>query len=138
MEIIIYWKVFFVLVIKLEDVWIKEVCDVMYDFVKMYMCFDVLVGLFLFGGIDLLIIVVIVKEYYFVIKIFFVGFECDGFSEIDVVKEIVDKFGVENISYVILFEEYMKELLKIVWYMDDLFVDLVVILFYFLLREVCK
>ena len=44
---------------------------------------------------------------------FSVGFEKDGFSEIDVAKETAEKLGVENISYVISPEEYMNEVPKI-------------------------
>ena len=47
------------------------------------------------------------------IKMFSVGFEKDGFSEIDVAKETAEKLGVENISYVISPEEYMNEVPKI-------------------------
>lgn len=47
----------------------------LYDLVKVYMCSDVLVGLFLFGGIDLFIIVFIVREMNLNFLIFFVGFE---------------------------------------------------------------
>ncbi|MBC8923560.1 asparagine synthase C-terminal domain-containing protein, partial [Escherichia coli] len=65
-------------------------------------------------------------------------FERDGFSEIDVAKETADKLGVENISYVISPEEYMKELPKIVWHMDDPLADPAAIPLYFLSREARK
>ncbi|HHP8976407.1 TPA: asparagine synthase (glutamine-hydrolyzing) [Listeria monocytogenes] len=138
MEITTYWKASFAPVTKSEDAWIKEVRDVMYDSVKMHMRSDVPVGSFLSGGIDSSIIAAIAKEYHPAIKTFSVGFERDGFSEIDVAKETADKLGVENISYVISPEEYMKELPKIVWHMDDPLADPAAIPLYFLSREARK
>ena len=63
------------------------------------------------------------KQYHPAIKTFSVGFEHNGFSEIDVAKETAEKLGVENISYVITPQEYMNELPKIMWHMDDPLAD---------------
>lgn len=133
-----YFKPEFAAVSKSEDTFIKEIRDVMYDSVKMHMRSDVPVGSFLSGGIDSSIIAAIAKEYHPAIKTFSVGFERDGFSEIDVAKETADKLGVENISYVITPQEYMEELPKIVWHMDDPLADPAAIPLYFLSREARK
>lgn len=53
-------------------------------------------------------------------------------------KEIVEKLGVKNYNVFILVKEFMDEFLKIIWYMDDFLVDLVVVLLYFVVKEVCK
>ncbi|WP_239254221.1 asparagine synthase (glutamine-hydrolyzing) [Listeria ilorinensis] len=138
MKISQYWKVAFTPVQKSEETWVKEIRDVLYDSVKVHMRSDVPVGSFLSGGIDSSIIASIAKEYHPAIKTFSVGFEREGFSEIDVAKETADKLGVENISYVITPQEYMDELPKIVWHMDDPLADPAAIPLYFLAREARK
>ncbi len=114
---------------------IKEIKDVLFDSVKMHMRSDVPVGSFLSGGIDSSIIASIAKEFHPAIKTFSVGFEQNGFSEIDVAKETAEKLGVENISYVITPEEYMNEVPKIMWHMDDPFADPACVPLYFVARE---
>lgn len=138
MQITKYWQTSFAPVNTAEQTLIKEIRDVLYDSVKVHMRSDVPVGSFLSGGIDSSIIASIAKEYHPAIKTFSVGFERDGFSEIDVAKETADKLGVENISYVISPQEYMDELPKIVWHMDDPLADPAAIPLYFLSREARK
>ncbi|MBS4200089.1 asparagine synthase (glutamine-hydrolyzing) [Bacillus sp. FJAT-49732] len=133
-----YWKAQFHPVYKSEKEFIKEIQDVLFDSVNVHMRSDVPVGSFLSGGIDSSIIASIAKQFHPSIKTFSVGFERDGFSEIDVAKETADKLGVENISYVITPEEYMKELPKIMWYMDDPLADPACVPLYFVAREARK
>src|SRR5690606_16620340 len=137
-EIKRYWKASFQPVHKSESEFIKEIKDVMFDSVKLHMRSDVPVGSFLSGGIDSTIIASIAKEFHPNIKTFSVGFERNGFSEIDVAKETADRLGVENISYVITPEEYMKELPKIMWFMDDPLADPACVPLYFVAREARK
>lgn len=138
MRISRYWKAHFQPVHKSENEFIQEIKDVLFDSVNVHMRSDVPVGSFLSGGIDSTIIVSIAKLYNPNIKTFSVGFQRDGFSEIDVAKETADKLGVENISYVITPEEYMKELPKIMWYMDDPLADPACVPLYFVAREARK
>ncbi len=138
MEIKRYWRAHFHPIQKQESDFIKEIKDVMFDSVKMHMRSDVPVGSFLSGGIDSSIIASIAKEFHPAIKTFSVGFERNGFSEIDVAKETAEKLGVENISYVITPEEYMKEVPKIIWHMDDPLADPACVPLYFVAREARK
>jgi asparagine synthase (glutamine-hydrolysing) len=138
LEIKRYWKAHFKPVHKSEPDFIKEIKDVLFDSVKMHMRSDVPVGSFLSGGIDSSIIASIAKEYHPAIKTFSVGFEHNGFSEIDVAKETADKLGVENISYVISPQEYMNEIPKIMWHMDDPLADPACVPLYFVAREARK
>ncbi|SFB18237.1 MULTISPECIES: asparagine synthase (glutamine-hydrolyzing) [unclassified Bacillus (in: firmicutes)] len=138
MEIKRYWKANFQPVQKSESEFVKEIKDVLFDSVKMHMRSDVPVGSFLSGGIDSSIIASIAKEYHPSIKTFSVGFERNGFSEIDVAQETADKLGVENISYVITPQEYMNELPKIMWHMDDPLADPACVPLYFVAREARK
>jgi asparagine synthase (glutamine-hydrolysing) len=138
MEIKRYWKAHFNPIQKPESDFIKEIQDVLIDSVKMHMRSDVPVGSFLSGGIDSSIIASIAKQFHPAIKTFSVGFEHQGFSEIDVAKETAEKLGVENISYVITPQEYMNELPKIMWHMDDPLADPACIPLYFVAREARK
>ncbi|NMD72148.1 asparagine synthase (glutamine-hydrolyzing) [Bacillus sp. DNRA2] len=138
MKISQYWRASFKPVHKSEDDFIKEIRDVMYDSVKIHMRSDVPVGSFLSGGIDSSIIASIAKEFHPAIKTFSVGFEQNGFSEIDVAKETAEKLGVENISYIISPEEYINELPKIMWHTDDPLADPACVPLYFVAREARK
>jgi asparagine synthase (glutamine-hydrolysing) len=138
MEIKKYWKAHFKPVHQTEADFIKEIKDVLFDSVKVHMRSDVPVGSFLSGGIDSSIIASIAKEFHPAIKTFSVGFERNGFSEIDVAKETAEKLGVENISYVITPEEYMNEVPKIMWHMDDPLADPACVPLYFVAREARK
>ncbi|MEH6994209.1 asparagine synthase (glutamine-hydrolyzing) [Neobacillus drentensis] len=138
MEVKRYWKAHFNPIQKPESDFVKEIQDVLIDSVKMHMRSDVPVGSFLSGGIDSSIIASIAKQFHPAIKTFSVGFEHQGFSEIDVAKETAEKLGVENISYVITPQEYMNELPKIMWHMDDPLADPACIPLYFVAREARK
>ncbi|WP_028778808.1 asparagine synthase (glutamine-hydrolyzing) [Shimazuella kribbensis] len=133
-----YWKASFIPVKSTEDKLVKEIRDVLIDSVKIHMRSDVPVGSFLSGGIDSSIITSIAKEFNPTIKTFSVGFEQNGFSEIDVAKETAEKLGIENINYVISPEEYMKELPKIIWHFDDPLADPAAVPLYFVAREARK
>ncbi|MCM3569679.1 asparagine synthase (glutamine-hydrolyzing) [Neobacillus mesonae] len=138
MEIKRYWKAKFAPIHKSEADFIKEIKDVLFDSVEKHMRSDVPVGSFLSGGIDSSIIASIAKQFHPAIKTFSVGFERNGFSEIDVAKETAEKLGVENISYVITPEEYMNEVPKIMWHMDDPLADPACVPLYFVAREARK
>ncbi len=133
-----YWSVTFNPVLMERKDWIKRIQDVMYDSVSKHMRSDVPVGSFLSGGIDSTIIVAMAKKINPNIKTFSVGFEREGYSEIDVAKETADKLDVENISYIISPEEYVEKLPKIMWHMDDPLADPSCVPLYFLAREASK
>ncbi|WP_442595617.1 asparagine synthase (glutamine-hydrolyzing) [Neobacillus sp. D3-1R] len=138
MEVKRYWRASFHPVQKSESDFVKEIKDVLFDSVKMHMRSDVPVGSFLSGGIDSSIIASIAKEFHPAIKTFSVGFDHNGFSEIDVAKETAEKLGVENISYIISPQEYMNEIPKIMWHMDDPLADPACVPLYFVAREARK
>ncbi|MDN3018153.1 asparagine synthase (glutamine-hydrolyzing) [Paenibacillus sp. BSR1-1] len=138
MEMKRYWKAHFKPVQKSENDFVKEIRDILFDSVEKHMRSDVPVGSFLSGGIDSSIIASIAKQFHPAIKTFSVGFEHNGFSEIDVAKETAEKLGVENISYVITPEEYMNEVPKIMWHMDDPLADPACVPLYFVAREARK
>jgi asparagine synthase (glutamine-hydrolysing) len=99
---------------------------------------DVPVGSFLSGGIDSSFIVSVAKEFHPGLKTFSVGFEQEGYSEVDVAKETADKLGLENYHAIISAEEYMNELPKIIWNLDDPLADPAAIPLYFVAKEAKK
>lgn len=133
-----YWKVQFKPVQTEEDKLVQEVRDAIFDSVKVHMRSDVPVGSFLSGGIDSSFIVSVAKQFHPNLKTFSVGFEHEGFSEVDVAKETADRVGVENFSAIISPEEYMNELPKIVWHLDDPLADPAAIPLYFVAKEAKK
>ncbi|WP_096200517.1 asparagine synthase (glutamine-hydrolyzing) [Bacillus sp. FJAT-45350] len=116
----------------------EKIIDALRDSVNIHMRSDVPVGSFLSSGIDSTAIVALAKEVNPKIKTFTVGFERDGYSEIDIAEETAEKLGVENISYKITPEEFVKELPRIVWHMDDPVADPAAIPLYFVAREASK
>jgi len=133
-----YYQVTFQPVKESESYWIEKIRHVLFDSVNVHMRSDVPVGSFLSGGIDSSIVASIAKQYHPNIKTFSVGFEREGFSEIDVAKETAEKLGIDNYSYVISPEEYMKEFPKIMWHMDDPLADPACVPLYFVAREAKK
>ncbi|QOR65934.1 asparagine synthase (glutamine-hydrolyzing) [Cytobacillus suaedae] len=138
MKIEQYWKANFKPIKLEEETLVTEIRDALYDSVKIHMRSDVPVGAFLSGGIDSSIIVSLAKQFNPTIKTFSVGFETNGYSEIDVAKETASKLGVENFSSIISPEEFMAELPKIMWHMDDPLADPAAIPLYFVAKEARK
>ncbi|USK62401.1 asparagine synthase (glutamine-hydrolyzing) [Peribacillus asahii] len=138
MDIQKYWKPNFQPTNMDDSKMIREIQDVLIDSVSVHMRSDVPVGSFLSGGIDSSFVVSIAKQINPKIKTFSVGFERDGYSEINVAQETANALNVENISYVISPEEFLAELPKIIWHMDDPLADPAAVPLYFVAREARK
>ncbi|UOQ95474.1 asparagine synthase (glutamine-hydrolyzing) [Halobacillus shinanisalinarum] len=121
-----------------EKQMITRIQDSLINSVDVHMRSDVPVGSFLSGGIDSSIIVAIAKDFNPNIKTFSVGFEREGYSEVDVAKETADRLNVTNHSYIITPEEYVQKLPKIMWHMDDPLADPACVPLYFVAREARK
>ena len=133
-----YWRPQFHPMNLSESELTKEIREVLINSVNVHMRSDVPVGSFLSGGIDSSFIVSLAKQVNPNIKTFSVGFERDGYSEVDVAKETAQALGLENISYIISPEEFLAELPKIIWHMDDPLADPAAIPLYFVAREARK
>ena len=138
MQIQTYWRPKFQPVNIEKQALIQEIREVLYDSVKVHMRSDVPVGSFLSGGIDSSIIASIAKEYHHGIKTFSVGFEQEGFSEVDVAKETAEKLGIENIDVWVTPEQFAAELPKIIWHMDDPMADPAAIPLYFVAQKAAQ
>ncbi|MCM3596650.1 asparagine synthase (glutamine-hydrolyzing) [Metabacillus idriensis] len=121
-----------------ESRMIDAIQTVIVDSVKMHMRSDVPVGSFLSGGVDSSIIASIARQFHPGLKTFSVGFKQEGYSEIDVAKETAAAIGAENFAYYVDHTEFMRELPKIIWHMDDPVADPASIPLYFLSREARK
>ncbi|WP_257349622.1 asparagine synthase (glutamine-hydrolyzing) [Pseudalkalibacillus decolorationis] len=133
-----YWQPTFTTKSAPMDRIVEEIRDVMRNSVEVHMRSDVPVGSFLSGGIDSSAIVALAREFNPAIKTFTVGFEREGFSEIDVAVSTAAALNVENIHYIVQPEEFINELPKIIWHMDDPVADPAAIPLYFVAREARK
>lgn len=116
----------------------KQVIDVLKDSVAKHMRSDVPVGAFLSSGIDSTTIVALAKEHNPALKTFTVGFDQEGFSEVDIARDTASKLHVENIHKHITPEEFIRELPKIIWHMDDPVADPAAVPLYFVAKEASK
>ena len=108
------------------------------DSVRMHMRADVTVGSFLSGGIDSTAIAALAKRYNPDLMTFTIGFEREGFSEIDVAAESAAAIGVEHITKVVTPEEFAEAIPLVVWYLDDPVADPALVPLYFVAREARK
>ncbi|HHY73495.1 MAG TPA: asparagine synthase (glutamine-hydrolyzing) [Bacillus bacterium] len=137
-KIINYWKPKFQPVITSESQLVKEIRDVLMDSVNVHMRSDVPVGSFLSGGIDSSFIVSLAKQINPQLKTFSIGFVRNGFSEVNIAEETAAALGLENISCTITPDEYLEELPKIIWHMDNPLADPAAVPLYFVAREASK
>jgi asparagine synthase (glutamine-hydrolysing) len=115
-----------------------RIAEVLDDSVRVHMRADVTVGAFLSGGIDSTAIAALAKRYNPDLKTFTVGFEREGFSEIDVAAESAAAIGVEHITKVVTPEEFADSIPLVVWYLDDPVADPALVPLYFVAREARK
>ncbi|WP_282035315.1 asparagine synthase (glutamine-hydrolyzing) [Metabacillus indicus] len=138
MDIRAYWKPSF----QPKDLSLNtakiEIQKALRDSVNMHMRADVPVGAFLSGGIDSSAIVALASEVHPNLKTFTVGFKRDGFSEIDMATQTAKELNVEHIHYLVKPEDFIKELPKIIWHMDEPVADPAAVPLYFVAREASK
>ncbi|SDJ56017.1 asparagine synthase (glutamine-hydrolyzing) [Salimicrobium halophilum] len=106
--------------------------------VRLHMQSDVPVGAFLSGGIDSSAIVSLASRYHSDLQTFSVGFEQDGYSEVDLAEETAETLGVSHHKYVVTPWEFVEKLPEIVKHLDDPLADASAIPLYFVAREARK
>ncbi|MCL2199251.1 MAG: asparagine synthase (glutamine-hydrolyzing) [Defluviitaleaceae bacterium] len=92
---------------------------------------DVVIGSLLSGGVDSSYVAAVADK---VEKTFTVGFDYDGFSEIEHAKNLSAEKGVENVSKIITTDEFWAAMPAIQYHMDEPLADPAAIALYF----VCK
>ncbi|MBD1380222.1 asparagine synthase (glutamine-hydrolyzing) [Metabacillus arenae] len=123
---------------KEENRLIGDIQEALFDSVKVHMRSDVPLGSFLSGGIDSTIVVSIAKEFNPNINTFSVGFDVNGYNEMDVAAETAEKLNLPHHKYNVTPNEFMSALPKIVWHLDDPLADPSVVPLYFLAKEARK
>jgi asparagine synthase (glutamine-hydrolysing) len=121
-----------------EQALYDRIAEVLDNSVSVHMRADVTVGSFLSGGIDTTANAAQAKRYNPDLMTFTVGFEREGFSEIDVAAESAAAIGVEHITKVVTPEEFADSIPAVVWYLDDPVADPALVPLYFVAREARK
>lgn len=119
----------------------NDVLKSMSDSVKAHLISDVEVGTFLSGGVDSSIIATLAtlaSRANPKIKSFTVGFDVEGYDEIDIAKKTSEALNIENIHIKVNQEEYIGAIHDAVYKFDDPVADPSAIGLYFLSKEASK
>ncbi len=116
----------------------RAILDVMRDSIAVHLRSDAPLGAFLSGGIDSAAICALAAEHRPDLLTFTVGFEREGYSEIDRAQETAAAIGVKSIPYVISPEEFFHYLPQIIWHLDDPMADAAAVPLWFVAREASK
>ncbi|HEX2771422.1 MAG TPA: asparagine synthase (glutamine-hydrolyzing), partial [Micromonosporaceae bacterium] len=106
--------------------------------VRLHMRSDVPVGAFLSSGIDSTAVVALSREFNPNILTFTVGYDVDGYSEIEVAQESARHLEVTTIPTTIGPQEMMEALPKIVWHLDDPVADPALVPLYFVAKKAAE
>ena len=121
-----------------KDVIEKNAYDIINDSVKHHMIANVEVGTFLSGGIDSTITTALAAKINPKIKSFSIGFDVEGYNELNFAKKTAEYLGIENISINVSEQEYIKALPSVAYYMDDPLADPSCVGIYLLSEEARK
>ncbi|MGH3193244.1 MAG: asparagine synthetase B family protein [Streptosporangiaceae bacterium] len=116
----------------------RAILDVMRDSIAVHLRSDAPLGAFLSSGIDSATVCALAAEHRPDLLTFTVGFEREGYSEIDRAQETATAIGVKSIPYVITPEEYFRYLPQIIWHLDDPMADPSAVPLWFVAREASK
>lgn len=113
---------------------VEEIGNVMEGSVKKHLLSDVEVGSFLSSGVDSSYIVALAKPK----KTYTVGYDIPKYNEIDYAKDLADKLNIKNKSKKITKKEYMDNLSKIIYHLDEPTSDPAAISLYFVAKLASK
>jgi len=116
----------------------RAILAAMRDSVAVHLRSDAPLGAFLSGGIDSAAICALAAEHRSDLLTFTVGFEREGYSEIDRAQETAAALGVRSIPYVISREEFFRHLPQVIWHLDDPMADAAAVPLWFVAREASK
>lgn len=114
------------------------ILTVMRDSVTVHLRSDAPLGVFLSGGIDSAAICALAAERKPGLLTFTVGFERDGYSEIDHAQETAAALGVTSVPYVISAEEFFANLPRVIWHLDDPVADAAAVPLWFVARQASR
>ena len=113
---------------------VKNISAVMKDSVEKHLIADVEVGSFLSSGIDSSYIVSLAKPD----KTYTVGYENKKYDETMYAKDLAGKLGIKNESKIITKEEYLENISKIMYHLDEPTSDPAAISLYFVAKLASK
>ena len=113
---------------------VKNISTVMKDSVDKHLISDVEVGSFLSSGIDSSYIVSLAKPD----KTYTVGYENKKYDETMYAKDLANKLGIKNESKIITKEEYLENISKIMYHLDEPTSDPAAISLYFVAKLASK
>src|SRR5258707_1153152 len=99
---------------------------------------DAPLGAFLSGGIDSAAICALAGEHKPDLLPFTVGFERDGYSEIELAQDTAAALGVKSLPYVISGDEFFANLPRIIWHLDDPMADAAAVPLWVVVREASR
>lgn len=106
--------------------------------VELHLRSDVPVGAFLSSGIDSTAIVALARKHKPDILTFTVGYEVDGYSEIQVAQNSAKWLNVTTIPTTISAQDMMDALPRIVWHLDDPVADPALVPLYFVAKKAAE
>jgi asparagine synthase (glutamine-hydrolysing) len=112
--------------------------DTLRESVRVHMRSDVPVGAFLSSGIDSTAVVALAREFNPRILTFTVGYDVDGYSEVEIAQETARALGVTTIPTMIGPEDMMDALPRIVWHLDDPVADPALVPLYFVAKKAAE
>ncbi len=115
-----------------------KILDALRDSVAVHLRSDVPVGAFLSGGVDSATLCALAAESMPGLLTFTVGFDREGYNEIDLAAATATALGVKSMPYMITAEEFFDCLPKIVWQLDDPMADAAAVPLWFAAREARK
>jgi asparagine synthase (glutamine-hydrolysing) len=116
----------------------RAILAAMRDSIAVHLRSHAPLGAFLSGGIDSAAICALAAEHRPDLLTFTVGFEREGYSEIDRAQETAAAIGVRSIPYVITREEFFQHLPQVIWHLDDPMADAAAVPLWFVAREASK
>ena len=116
----------------------EKILAALRDSVAVHLRSDVPVGAFLSGGVDSATLCAIAAETIPGLLTFTVGFEREGYSEIDLATATATALGLKSVPYLISPEEFVACLPRIVWHLDDPMADAAAVPLWFAAREARK
>ena len=116
----------------------EKILAALRDSVAVHLRSDVPVGAFLSGGVDSATLCAIAAETLPGLLTFTVGFDREGYSEIDLAMATATALGLKSVPYVISPEEFVACLPRIIWHLDDPMADAAAIPLWFAAREARK
>jgi asparagine synthase (glutamine-hydrolysing) len=116
----------------------RAILDAMRDSIAVHLRSDAPLGAFLSGGIDSAAVCALAAEHRPDLLTFTVGFEREGYSEIDLAQATAAAIGVKSVPYVISPEEFFRDLPRIIWHLDDPMADASAVPLWFVAREASK